>query len=514
MKTPVPLLIASAVGLLATIILPAADTSVPPSMRLENNPYVVRIFTAPDGRRIVEERVPPSPPPRVLMPTEAVPSPYTVEGVYAVNTVNNVPAFTWCYGCSATSAAMLMGYYDNGSYPNMYTGPANGGVCPMNNETTWGHTVYPGGTCGECPISATRNGLDGRTTRGHVDDYWVDIDSAVQDPYITGGWSTHSDDCTADFMGTSQSAKSNVDGSTTFYYTLDGSPMYDYTGNEPAKRDGCHGMKLYVEHCGYSVPTQGNFNQRIYGYNGVSAGFTFNDFKSEIDAGRPVLIHVVGHTMLGVGYDDSGQKVYLHDTWDNSQHSMTWGSTYSGRQHTGVSVLHLGGSGPPPQPSGALRVDKLKAKVLWKPGTFGYGHDTLKLAIPASITDLSCMQSCSTADRIVGLQAGSTRVWGSLGNFQKANGKGTACVLKYKSSSSNYKVTSKAKLKGGTLYLTRKLKFGNHSDSKYNVANADGTGSRTVTVTLDLQPGGVVITGQATRVVSYTTKCDKKTKLK
>jgi hypothetical protein len=503
------------VCLLATVVSHAVDESVPPSMRLENNPYVVRVFKGPDGRMIVEERVPPSPPPRMLMPTVYLPSPSMIEGVYAINTINNVPAFTWCYGCSATSAAMLMGYYDNGSFPNMYTGPANGGVCPMNNVTYWGSTTYPGGTCGECPISATHNGIDGRSTKGHVDDYWVDIESAAQDPYITGSWTAHSDDCTADFMGTSRSAKSNIDGSTTFYYTNDGSPLHDYTGAEPAKRDGAHGMKLYVESCGYSVASQGNFNQRIAGYNGVSAGFTFNDYKAEVDAGRPVLIHVVGHTMLGVGYDDSGQKVYLHDTWDHSQHNMIWAGMYGTMQHTGVSVLRLGGSGPPPPPpSGALKVLKLKGTVLWKSGVAGKGHDTLKLSIPTTINDLSCMQACASDQKIIGQRAGATRVWGSLGNFQKMNGKGTSCKLQYKSTSSKYSVKSKLKLKDGTLYITRKLKFGDNSDHKYDVTNVDGSGSKTVAVTLDLQPNGNVITGAAPYTVSYRTKCDKKTTLK
>ena len=30
-----------------------------------------------------------------------------------INVLTKVPAFDWSYGCSATSAAMMMGYYDN-----------------------------------------------------------------------------------------------------------------------------------------------------------------------------------------------------------------------------------------------------------------------------------------------------------------------------------------------------------------------------------------------------------------
>jgi hypothetical protein len=49
--------------------------------------------------------------------------------------------------------------------------------------------------------------------------------------------------------------------------------------------------------------------------------------------------------MLGFGYDDSTNTVYLHDTWDYSNHTMTWGGTYpygiQELQHYGVTVLQL-----------------------------------------------------------------------------------------------------------------------------------------------------------------------------
>ena len=93
----------------------------------------------------------------------------------AINSLSNVPAFDWSYGCSATSAAMLFGYYDRTDYGSMYTGATNGGVCPLDNSV-WGHTTYPGVTCGECPLSATHNGIDGRAIKGHVDDWPEEAD--------------------------------------------------------------------------------------------------------------------------------------------------------------------------------------------------------------------------------------------------------------------------------------------------------------------------------------------------
>jgi len=146
-------------------------------------------------------------------------------------------------------------------------------------------------------------------------------------------------DCAGDFMGTSQSKYSNPDGATYFYYYTDGYPLYDYTACEPGDRDGCHGMRLFIESRGYTVTN--NFTQLRYGYNGNTRGFTFANYKAEIDAGRPVMIHLNGHTVLGCGYNDSGSIVYHHNTWDHDVRSMTWGGSYSGMSHVGVTVMQL-----------------------------------------------------------------------------------------------------------------------------------------------------------------------------
>ena len=303
------------------------------------NPYVVDRFVE-DGKTIEAVIVPGSPhPPEGFIRDEVakLPVPNIAAGT---NTISNVPAMTWVFGCTATSAAMMFGYYDNSGYFNMYAGPTNGGVFPMTNAV-WGTVDFGNGDgpMALCPLSATRMGLDGRMSRGHVDDYWIQYGNAGPDPYI-GHWTEHTPgECTGDYIGTNQSKFHNSDGWTTFYYWLDGSPRYDYIA--PAGyRDSCHGLKLFVESRGYTVQANGNFSQLIYGYNGNTQGFTYANFKAEIDAGRPVLIWLEGHTMLGYGYNDPS-TIYVHDTWDYSNHSMTWGGTYSGMQHYAVTVLRL-----------------------------------------------------------------------------------------------------------------------------------------------------------------------------
>jgi len=303
-----------------------------------SNAYLVRTFVDEEGRQI-DEIIVPGRPPEIKAAVATVPEP---NPALAVNVLSNVPAFNWSYGCSATSAAMLFGYYDNTGYSNMYAGPTDGGVCPMDNSV-WGSGIA--GSEGECPLSATRKWIDGRTTRGHVDDYWVESDSTSPDPFI-GHWIEHAHgDCTGDYMGTNQSLLGNPDGQTTFYCDSYGDPLYDYILYEPGERDGCHGLRLFAESRGYAVVT--NFSQYIKGQGSdPNKGFTFADFQSEIDAGRPVLIQVEGHTMLGYGYNTSGQTVYIQDTWDRSPHSMPWGGTYQGFEHYGVAVIQLATAAP------------------------------------------------------------------------------------------------------------------------------------------------------------------------
>jgi len=295
--------------------------------------YIKHTFKDSDGK-LIDEIIVPGKPPDYRMPA-AVPT-------RAAVMLTNVPAYDWSFGCSATSAAMMAGFYDRTYDANIYTGPANGGVAPLDNSV-WGSVNIGGEVRKQCPLSATRNGVDGRAIKGHVDDFWVLYGSSSPDPYI-GNWTMHTyGECTGDYMGTNQSALANTDGSTTFYNYTNGSPLYDYEAG-PGHKDGCRGMRQFFESRGCAVNF--NYSQYIYGYNGNTLGFTFSQYMQEIDAGRPVMIQVAGHSMLGIGYDAATNLVYLHDTWDYSTHSMVWGGSYSGMQHYGVTVLALGSTTP------------------------------------------------------------------------------------------------------------------------------------------------------------------------
>jgi hypothetical protein len=301
--------------------------------------HTVNTVTLSDGK-ILEELVihgPPAPPTGFEAERQAVslPEPDSVAGAKSLT----VPAFNWVFGCSAVSGAMIAGYYDRSGFPNMYTGPTNGGVMPLDNSSwgTWSdaETTYP-----NCPLIASKNGVDGRTTNGSIDDYWVKYTSEEQDPYITGGWTQHTwGDAIGDYMMTSQSAFDNSDGSTTFWnYNNSSQTLTCDVMSNSSLNDGTLGRKHFYEARGYTVTDC--YNQKTD--NTITGGFSFDQFKAEIDAGNPVMLNLKGHTIVGVGYDDSTKKVYLHDTWDYNNHTMTWGGSYSKLGLLSVSIVHIG----------------------------------------------------------------------------------------------------------------------------------------------------------------------------
>ena len=280
----------------------------------------------------------------------------TPQSAYTV--LADTPTSTWTYGCSATAAGMLFGYYDRTGMANMYAGATNGGVAPLVSLGQGIGAPIPGA----CSIIATQNGFDGRTTNGHVDDYWISTNSPGPDPF-EGNWTQHTwGECTADYMGTNQwkwdlssfpgvpdgTRDNNKDGATSLWSYASAAKLYDYT---PGAQYGLpetalsHGLRLFAESRGYSVVFSGgqyqNYTQKIDAR--VAGGFSFADYMAEIDAGSPVMIQVEGHSMAGVGYDDTAGKtdVILHDTWDDLKHTMAWGGSYAGMLHEAVTVIQL-----------------------------------------------------------------------------------------------------------------------------------------------------------------------------
>lgn len=222
--------------------------------------------------------------------------------------------YDWWYGCSPTSAGMIMGHYDRNGYGGgTYNALITGGVAESD--------TFPAGTY----IANTNI-----ASSGQIADYWGDPDPLGSGRTLPDDW-----DSIADYMRTSQGDRDN--GGTSFYYWGSGNKYY-WSGADA--EDGMRGLVTYIQYRGYDVDgNTGAFTQLTD--NEDPDGFTFAEFKAEIDADRPVILHVTGHSMFGYGYDDTGSTVYLHDTWNAGQKSMTWGGSYSTLDMWGVSVFHL-----------------------------------------------------------------------------------------------------------------------------------------------------------------------------
>lgn len=337
----------------------------PPEVEVVNPYYTIERFTLDDGTMLEKNIIngPPEPPPGYEDARTASIQPLPSRGV-----ITNFPSYDWVFGCSAVSGAMIAAYYDNNGYPDMYTGPTNGGVMPLTDTSwiTWydGYDIYPNN-----PLIASKNGVDGRSIKGSIDDYWVRYNSAASDPYITGGWPQHTwSDAIGDYMKTSQSAYSNVDGSTAFYNWISSSdPLTctDMVNQGIDDEDGTYGRKLFYEARGYSVGDC--YNQKTDNNGG---GFTLSDFQEEIDAGHPVLLNLAGHSIVGYGYN--GSTIYIRDTWDNNTsnvYTMTWGGSYDGMALQSVSVVRLVPlAAPPSPPTGVSASDGTytdKVRITW-----------------------------------------------------------------------------------------------------------------------------------------------------
>lgn len=341
------LLIALALMLLVALLAaPGADVRAqddtppeptPVSFEVVNEYFSVATFTTRDGDSITASRINgPSEPPD-LTAWEASRATFLDR---AAVLLPNFPSYSWVYGCSAVSGAMIAAYYDNNGYANIYTGPANSGVMPLTEDSSWGTWSDGDKSYPNNPLIASHLGVDGLAVRGSIDDYWVSYGSTANDPYITGGWTQHTlKTAIGDYMLTSQSAYGNVDGNTTFYNYSNGAKLNCSTMEDNHLPDGNLGRKNFYEARGYTVTEC--YNQYIDPY--ISGGFSLANFQAEINAGHPVLINLEGHTVVGFGYN--GSTIYIRDTWDSdivsAPHAMTWGGYYEYMRMISVSIVHL-----------------------------------------------------------------------------------------------------------------------------------------------------------------------------
>ncbi len=266
-------------------------------------------------------------------------------------TLSGVPTYDWWYGCSPTSAGMMVGYYDTKGYKGLsYSNLVAGGAAESTTFTIANNWLYK-----------ANNAI---ASYGYVTDFYrysngtPDYNTSGNGAFGVSGEDaqivTHSFTSLADFMGTSQDSVGNSNGSTTFYYWTNGAAFtaQDALDYGLSNQDGMYGILEYLQYCGYGVTSMDKIYTQLIDTK-ASLGFTFADYQKEIDAGRVVMIQVEGHSMFGYGYGDNN-LIYFYNTWDDQEHTMTWGGSYAGMEQWGVVCFELAGGSAVPLPPSIL----------------------------------------------------------------------------------------------------------------------------------------------------------------
>ncbi len=396
--------------------IPEHNPIVENTYEVVNDYYAIRNLTYQDGTRLSGH---------VISGPAAPPKGFEPKGIASSQTRDNrgiiadFPSYSWVFGCSAVSGAMIAGYYDRNGFPDMYTGPSEGGIMPLSDTSwpTW--TDGAGDTYPNNPLIASHMGVDGLGTKGSIDDYWVEYLSYDNDPYITGSWAQHTwGTAIGDYMKTSQSYYHNTDGATSFYnFNIDTdweaekltcSQMESYGIDNEA---GTYGRKLFYEARGYNVSECYNQNTD----NVAPGGFSLADYQAQIDAGNPVLLNLEGHSIVGFGYSETSSTIYIRDTWDNDPntiYSMVWGGSYGGMELVSASIVNLSRtSSTPIAPSGSI--DEASPTYQWgevvdatKYQLDLYQAGTTSIIYSKEITEPTCTEAVCSATFVDELEAG------------------------------------------------------------------------------------------------------------
>jgi hypothetical protein len=217
-----------------------------------------------------------------------------VEVSTAAVAIEGVPAYIWRHGCGPTAAGMVVGYWDAHGYGWLIPGDASSQTAAVNEA-----------------IASTQGAAN------HYADYALPKDSPptlLADRSAPPAGDEHADNCIADFMRTSQSARDNYYGWSWF---SDVTPAFT-------------GYFQTVAPAGYRL-----LNRRLYMSNG---SLNWNEYRAEIDAGRPVVLLVdtdgdgyTDHFITAIGYDPAGQLYAAHNTWDTSIHWYPFAAMGGGR---------------------------------------------------------------------------------------------------------------------------------------------------------------------------------------
>lgn len=246
-----------------------------------------------------------------------------------------VPEAEYMYGCTPTAVAMVLGYYDLYGYrgadlSNMIEGDVDsksrgtdGNAYNMNAFDT----VLGRATASENFVSRFHSRGGKETTPAQELKYSFKSDNKTID---TSCW-----DCIADYLGTGQYWRGNDNLSTTISYTslediFKNDSYLEITAGSTTRNvrhvdtTMLYGLELYVQSRGYEMDYE---ITGTYVVDVAGGSFTFADYMNEIDSGRPVMVSISGHSMVGYGYNASTQEIIFDDCYVSGRR-MKWGGTY------------------------------------------------------------------------------------------------------------------------------------------------------------------------------------------
>ncbi len=221
------------------------------------------------------------------------------EFLMGANPMDGVPHYDWYYGCSPTSGAMLVGYWDKrAGYENLFYGDAS------------------------VESSATREMIASAAHRV----------AGAENGYTYGDWQN---------SASYPNHESNPDCIADFMHTVN---MGSYSENIAS------GLEAYIEWDNPNTPINESYQADVKLIDDSYWGgdLSYQILKDEIDADRPFMLNVVtfsasddswvGHSIVGYGYQDnmftiaaadgSGNVVVpgiaVDDTWDNGVNFAQW----------------------------------------------------------------------------------------------------------------------------------------------------------------------------------------------
>ena len=244
----------------------------------------------------------------------------------------------YMYGCTPTALGMLLAYYDIYGYNGKDMSTLIGGVLDVDSRGT-----SPDGNIYDMSDPSTLANFI--ASKGYADRFYKQKDPQVEFDYSftpSGNLNTDDFDSLADYIGTGQAGRNNADTLTSTWYDFtlasiqSSSQTYEVNGKQLPiyYEDFLYGLSQYVESRGYYLDDKATAttlcDTAVYA-SGNKGKFTFEDIKKEIDAGRPVLIHLknaagAAHTVTVYGYSDQDEIIF-DDTYRTGCR-MEWNGTY------------------------------------------------------------------------------------------------------------------------------------------------------------------------------------------